>query len=259
MSHSGLGQSFHRLSETATHRLGQEVFRDVPLQALWARRAEALDSLRERVRCIRCRCRFGPVDDLTETIVTRTVPCVIAALVLGLSACTNPYDPVQRGLGGGVIGAASGAAIGAAAGGGPGAALGAAIGGATGIVGGVATTPPPPPGTYYGYPPYGYPAYPSPSYGYPGYSGYPAYSGPSGYGYQGYSAQPPYPGPPAYGSPSNLGYPGYTEPPTYGYQSRALGSPAPDFGNESPGYGFPDDRPSEDGSPGALYGIEPSS
>src|SRR5215470_9999421 len=100
-----------------------------------------------------------------ETIVTRIAPCVIAALALGLPACTNPYDPVQRGLGGGVIGAASGAAIGAAAGGGPGAALGAAIGGATGIVGGVDTTPPPPLGTYYGYPAYGPPAY--------GFRGYP--------------------------------------------------------------------------------------
>ena len=76
--------------------------------------------------------------------MTRIARYVIAALALGLSACTNPYDPVQRGLGGGILGAASGAAIGAAAGGGPGAALGAAIGGATGIVGGVASTPPPP-------------------------------------------------------------------------------------------------------------------
>src|SRR5262244_2235810 len=104
-------------------------------------------------------------------MTTRITLFVIAALALGLSACTNPYDPVQRGLGGGVLGAASGAAIGAAAGGGPGAALGAAIGGATGIFGGVASTPPPPPGTYYGYPAYGY-AYPP--FGYPPYR-YPTY------------------------------------------------------------------------------------
>src|SRR5271156_5531977 len=52
--------------------------------------------------------------------MTRIAPCVIAALALGLSACTNPYDPVQRGLGGGILGAASGAAIGGAAGGGGG-------------------------------------------------------------------------------------------------------------------------------------------
>jgi len=120
--------------------------------------------------------------------MTRIAPYVIAALALGLSACTNPYDPVQRGFAGGLWGAASGAAIGAAAGGGPGAALGAAVEGATGIFGGVATTPPPPPGTYYGYPAYGYPAY-----GYPGY-GYPAYPRP-GYGYPGYSGAPVIPVP----------------------------------------------------------------
>src|SRR5215469_662173 len=96
---------------------------------------------------------------LGEVTMKRIVLFAIAALASGLSACTNPYDPVQRGLGGGVLGGASGAAIRAAAGGGPGAALGAAIGGATGIFGGVASTPPPPPGTYYGYPMYGYPGY----------------------------------------------------------------------------------------------------
>ena len=71
--------------------------------------------------------------------------CVIAiGLILGLSACTNPYDPVQRFVGGGLIGAGSGAAIGAAAGGGHGAAFGAAVGGAVGAVTGLITTPPPP-------------------------------------------------------------------------------------------------------------------
>ena len=69
---------------------------------------------------------------------------VAVGSVLGLSACTNPYDPVQRFIGGGLIGAGSGAAIGAAAAGGHGAALGAAIGGAVGAVGGLITTPPPP-------------------------------------------------------------------------------------------------------------------
>jgi hypothetical protein len=78
------------------------------------------------------------------------MPVMLAVgLVLGLSACTNPYDPVQRTIGGGLIGAASGAAIGAAAAGGHGAAMGAAIGGAVGAVGGLITTPPPP--AYYGY------------------------------------------------------------------------------------------------------------
>lgn len=32
------------------------------------------------------------------------------ALLLGLAACTNPYDPGQRALGGGLIGAITGAA-----------------------------------------------------------------------------------------------------------------------------------------------------
>ena len=147
-------------------------------------------------------------------------PYAFAALALGLSACTNPYDPVQRGLGGGVLGAASGAAIGAAAGGGPGAALGAAIGGAAGIFGGVATTPPPP-GSYFGYPAYGYPPYGYPPYRYPAY-GYPPYPMP-GYGYPGYS-----------GSPGGLGlaanrYRG-------GAQYRAP-SGSPDY--ESAAYGYP--------------------
>jgi len=86
----------------------------------------------------------------TEMTKPRIIPCVVAiGLVLGLSACTNPYDPVQRTIGGGLIGAGSGAAIGAAAAGGHGAALGAAVGGAVGAVTGLITTPPPP--AYHGY------------------------------------------------------------------------------------------------------------
>jgi len=82
---------------------------------------------------------------------------VAMGLILGLSACTNPYDPVQRFVGGGLIGAGSGAAIGAAAAGGHGAALGAAVGGAVGAVAGLITTPPPPAyHGYYNYRHYGY-------------------------------------------------------------------------------------------------------
>jgi hypothetical protein len=57
--------------------------------------------------------------------VKRTIASVATflGLILGLSACTNPYDPAQRLVGGGLLGAGAGAAIGAAAGGGPGAAL----------------------------------------------------------------------------------------------------------------------------------------
>ncbi len=76
----------------------------------------------------------------------------LSALV-GLSACTDPYDPGQRALGGAAIGAGTGAAIGAIAGGGRGAGIGALAGGAIGAVGGAATTPqrPPPPPPGYGY------------------------------------------------------------------------------------------------------------
>jgi hypothetical protein len=81
----------------------------------------------------------------TEMRKSRIIPCAVAAgVVLGLTACTNPYDPVQRTIGGGLIGAGSGAAIGAAAAGGHGAALGAAVGGAVGAATGLITTPPPP-------------------------------------------------------------------------------------------------------------------
>ena len=59
---------------------------------------------------------------------------IAAALILALAACTNPYDPAQRAVGGGLLGAGAGAAIGGAVGGGHGAALGAAIGGATGAL-----------------------------------------------------------------------------------------------------------------------------
>jgi len=66
---------------------------------------------------------------------------ITLALALSLAACTNPYDPGQRALGGGLIGAGAGAAIGAAAGGGTGAAIGAASGGVLGAITGAATIP----------------------------------------------------------------------------------------------------------------------
>lgn len=89
---------------------------------------------------------------------------------LGVSACTNPYDPGQRAVGGGLIGAGTGAAIGSLAGGGQGAAIGALVGGGAGALGGAATTPsaprtyyqeqpayqPAPPPGYYQQRPYGY-------------------------------------------------------------------------------------------------------
>ncbi len=63
---------------------------------------------------------------------------------LGFGELHQPYDPGQRAVGGGLIGAGAGAAIGGIAGGGRGAAIGALTGGAVGAVTGAATTPPPP-------------------------------------------------------------------------------------------------------------------
>ncbi|HET6197395.1 MAG TPA: YMGG-like glycine zipper-containing protein [Acetobacteraceae bacterium] len=80
-------------------------------------------------------------------LITRAV--AMLALMLAVSSCSNPYDPGQRALGGGAIGAGAGAAIGGLAGGWHGAAIGALAGGAVGAVTGAVTTPRPPPPAYY--------------------------------------------------------------------------------------------------------------
>ncbi len=86
----------------------------------------------------------------------RPISCAAAAIVLlfGLSACSNPYDPAQRALAGGAIGAGAGAAIGGAAAGWHGAAIGALAGGAVGAITGAVTTPHPPPAAYRSAPSY---------------------------------------------------------------------------------------------------------
>ena len=101
--------------------------------------------------------RFGgeaardAVDQLGGSMTRRVLtPGAVAAAMISLSlaACTNPYDPGQRAVAGGLIGAGSGAALGAIAAGGTGAAVGAAVGGSIGAVAGAFTTPqevPPPP------------------------------------------------------------------------------------------------------------------
>ena len=93
------------------------------------------------------------------------VPCALAlGMALSVTACTDPYSPGQRAVGGGLIGAGAGAAIGGLAGGGQGALAGALVGGAVGAVGGAATTPQPPPRAYYQQPrSYQQPGYPPPS------------------------------------------------------------------------------------------------
>lgn len=62
-------------------------------------------------------------------------------IALVLSGCSDPYDPGQRAVGGGLLGAGAGATVGAIAGGGRGAVAGGLIGGALGAVGGAATAP----------------------------------------------------------------------------------------------------------------------
>ena len=62
-----------------------------------------------------------------------------AALCLG--ACSDPYNPGQRAVGGGLLGGGAGAAIGGLAGGGKGALIGGLGGAALGAGAGAATTP----------------------------------------------------------------------------------------------------------------------
>ena len=136
---------------------------------------------------------------LRRTIPKLVIPVMALTGLLTLGACSDPYDPGQRAVGGGLLGAGAGAAIGGIAGGGNGALAGALIGGAAGALGGAATTPQAPQQPYdqqqlgypqpgygqqQGYPPQGYgqqPAYPQPGYPQPGYGQQP-YAPPPGYG-----------------------------------------------------------------------------
>jgi hypothetical protein len=71
-----------------------------------------------------------------------TLAAVVAAgLVLSAAASADPYNPADRAIGGGLIGAGTGAIIGAIAGGGHGAGIGAAVGGGLGAIAGAASTP----------------------------------------------------------------------------------------------------------------------
>lgn len=65
----------------------------------------------------------------------------IIGSVLALGACSNPYNPGQRAVGGGVLGGLGGAALGGVLGGGSGALIGGLGGAAVGAGVGAATTP----------------------------------------------------------------------------------------------------------------------
>jgi len=108
---------------------------------------------------------------------------VAIALAASLTACTNPYDPGQRALGGAAIGAGGGALLGSAFGGGRGAGIGALAGGAVGAVTGAATTPPTQSYPAYAPPPAPVYAAPAPVY----VPAQPTYAYPPGY----YAAPPP--------------------------------------------------------------------
>jgi hypothetical protein len=69
--------------------------------------------------------------------------------IMANTALADPYNPAERALGGGLVGAGTGAVIGAIAGGGRGAGIGAAVGGGVGAIAGAATTPPRPRHRYY--------------------------------------------------------------------------------------------------------------
>ena len=74
---------------------------------------------------------------------------IVAGLLLATTAFADPYNPADRAIGGGLLGAGTGAVIGAIAGGGHGAGIGAAVGGGVGAIMGAATTPPRPYHRYY--------------------------------------------------------------------------------------------------------------
>jgi len=68
---------------------------------------------------------------------------IVAGLLLATGAYADPYNPGERAIAGGLLGAGTGAVIGAIAGGGHGAGIGAAVGGGLGALAGAATTPEP--------------------------------------------------------------------------------------------------------------------
>ena len=71
----------------------------------------------------------------------KSLMVAVLGLALGLSACTDPNNPGQRAVGGGLLGGAAGAGIGALAGGGKGALIGGLAGTALGAGTGYVTTP----------------------------------------------------------------------------------------------------------------------
>ena len=88
---------------------------------------------------------FAIRSDRRRKSYEKNADCAIHSSNDGRLSRLHPYDPGQRAVSGGLIGAGAGALIGGAAAGDTGAAIGAATGGALGAITGAAMTPPPPP------------------------------------------------------------------------------------------------------------------
>jgi hypothetical protein len=85
--------------------------------------------------------QFCNSSDGTRMTQKQTLTLAVLGIALGLGACTDPNNPGQRAVGGGLIGGAAGAGIGALAGGGKGALIGGVAGTAVGAGTGYITTP----------------------------------------------------------------------------------------------------------------------
>lgn len=72
---------------------------------------------------------------------TSRIFAMFILVLLGTGGCTNNYNPGQRAVGGGLLGAGAGAGLGALFGGGRGAAIGGLTGAAVGAGTGYITTP----------------------------------------------------------------------------------------------------------------------
>ena len=83
----------------------------------------------------------GPLSEQRMRKRSTIASMIGAGLLLTTTAYADPYNPAERAIGGGLVGAGTGAIIGAIAGGGHGAGIGAAVGGGLGAVAGAATTP----------------------------------------------------------------------------------------------------------------------
>jgi hypothetical protein len=89
----------------------------------------------------RAKSNFSYNSEGTRMMQKKTLTLAVLGLAFVLGACTDPNNPGQRAVGGGLLGGAAGAGIGALAGGGKGALIGGLAGTALGAGTGYITTP----------------------------------------------------------------------------------------------------------------------